>query len=95
MEHRTWGNLLDVRIISATPTWSLSLLGSTIGRVGRTIIAVRIFTIDVSRFGEDQMATNGTLFKGEVPMTHLVFDLSFGKREVEKGKVDLRGRRRR
>jgi hypothetical protein len=65
-------------------------LGSTVGRVRGTIIAFGIFTIDVLRFGEDQMATNGTLFKGEVPMTHLVFDLSFEKREEATGKLDLR-----
>jgi hypothetical protein len=60
---------------------SLSLFGSTVARVRRTNIAFGIFTIDILRFGEDQMATTGTLFKGEVPMTHLVFDLSFEKRE--------------
>lgn len=58
---------------------SPSLLGSTIARVRRTNIAFGILAIDVLRFGEDQMAANGTLFKAEVPMTHLVFDLSFGK----------------
>ena len=90
-----WGNLLDVRIISATPTMSPSLLGSTVARVGRSNIAFGFLTIDVSRFGEDQMAANGTLFKGEVPVTHLVFDLSFEIREGATGKVDLRGYRRR
>ena len=88
-----WGKLLDVRIISATPTTSASLLGSTVERVGNTIIAFGISTIDILRFGEDQMTTNGTLFKGEVPMTHLLFDLSFDKREegaTGKGKLDLR-----
>lgn len=94
MELTRWGNLLDVRIISATAT-SPSLLGSTVGRVRRTKIAFGILTIDVLRIGEDQMATNGTLFKGEVPMTHLVFDLIFEKREGATGKVDLRGYRRR
>ena len=68
---------------------SPSILGSTVGRVLRTIIAFGIFTIDVLRIGEDQMATNGTLFKGEVPMTHLVFGLSFEKREEATGNVDL------
>jgi hypothetical protein len=86
VEVRTRGNLLDVRIISATQTMSPSLLGSTVGRVRRTIIAFGFFTIDVLRIGEDQMATNGTLFKGEVPMTHLVFDLSFEKREEGRGR---------
>jgi len=74
---------------------SLSVLGSTVGRVRRTIIAFGISTIDVLRTGEDRMTTNGTLFKGEVPMTHLVFDLSFEIREGATGKVDLRGCRRR
>lgn len=41
------------------------------------------------------MAANRTLVKGEVPMTHLVFDLSFEKREGATGKVDLKGYRRR
>jgi hypothetical protein len=86
VEVRTRGNLLDVRIISATQTMSPSLLGSTVGRVRRTIIAFGFFTIDVLRIGEDQMATNGTLFQGEVPMTHLVFDLSFEKREEGRGR---------
>lgn len=81
---------MDVRIISAAPTISPSLLGSTVGRVRSTIIAFGIFTIDILRFGEDQMTTNGTLFKGEVPMTHLVFDLSFDKREGATEKLDLR-----
>jgi len=75
----TWSNLLDVRIISATPTMSVSLSGSTIGRVRRTIIAFGIFTIDVLRIGEDQMTTNGTRFKGEVPMTHLGLRLKLRK----------------
>ena len=44
---------MDVRIISATPTMSVSLLGSTIGRVRSTIVAFGIFTIDVLRIGED------------------------------------------
>ena len=90
-----WGSLLDVRIISATPTMSTSHLGSTVGRVRRTNIAFGILTIDILRFGEDQMAANRTLVKGEVPMTHLVFDLSFEKREGATGKVDLKGYRRR
>jgi hypothetical protein len=49
----------------------------------RTIIAFLISTIDVFRFDEDQMTTNGTVFKGEVPVTHLVFVFvfGFGKRE--------------
>ena len=55
----------------------------------QTNIALAILTIDVLRIDEDQMATNGTPFKGEVPMTHLVFDLNFGKREGETGTVDL------
>jgi hypothetical protein len=77
VEVTTRRNLLDVRIISATAT-SPSISGSTVGRVRRTIIALGIFAIDVLRFSEDRMTTNGTLFKGEVPVTHLVFDLRDG-----------------
>ena len=65
-----WGGSLDARIISATPTLSATLLGSTVGRVRRTIKAFGSFTVDVLRIGEDQMAANGTLFKREVPVTH-------------------------
>lgn len=77
---------------------SVSLLDSTIERVRRTIIAFGIFTIDDLRIGEDQMTTNGTRFKGEVPMTHLGLRLKLrksSKTEGGDGKVDLRGCRRR
>jgi hypothetical protein len=57
---------LSVRIIAATRT------SGTVGRVRRTKIAFGISTIDVLRFDEDLMSTNGTNFKGEVPMTHRV-----------------------
>jgi hypothetical protein len=85
----------NLRIISATQTTSPFFLGSTVGRVCRTIIAFGIFTIDVLRIGEDQMATNGTLFKGEVPMTHLLFDLSFEKSEEATRKTGPEHGRRR
>ncbi len=71
---------MDVRIISATLTATSRSL-RTVERVRRTIIAFGIFTVDDFRIDEDQMTTNGTLFKGEVPMTHLVSDLSFENRE--------------
>lgn len=70
---------------------SSSPLDSTVGRVHRTIIAFRIFAIDVLRIGEDRMATNGTLFKGEVPMTHLVFDLKLRKKGRGDGKTGPEG----
>jgi len=76
---------LSVRIISATLTKGTSQLGSTVERMGRTIIALAVPTIDVLRFGEDQMTTNGTLFKGEVPMTHLVLRLKLRKKGRDDG----------
>lgn len=78
---------LSVRIISATSARSTF---TAVERMRRTNIANGFHAIDVSRFDEDPMSTNGTGFKGEVPVTHLVFVLSFGKREEATEKVDLR-----
>jgi hypothetical protein len=83
VEERRWREM-SVRIISATLTTSMSRsgIGGTVGRMQRTIIALGVSAIDVFRTGEDQMITNGTLFKGEVPVTHL--------REGGEGKGGLR-----
>lgn len=74
---------MSVRIISATSAVSTF---ATVGRMRRTNIANGFRAIDVTRFDEDPMATNGTGFKGEVPVTHLVFVLSFGNREGRRRK---------
>jgi len=70
----------NVRIISATPTGRTSRSGGTVERMRRTIIAFGISTIDLCLFGEDQVTAGGTLFKGEMSMTHRQnFVLSFGE----------------
>jgi hypothetical protein len=60
----------NVRIISATPTGRTSRSGGTVERMRRTIITFGISTIDLFLFGEDQVTAGGTLFKGEMSMTH-------------------------
>ena len=48
-----------------------TISGGAVGRMRGTIKTCGIFAIDVVLFGEDQMTTDGTLIKAEVPMTHL------------------------
>jgi hypothetical protein len=62
----------DIRIISTTATANSSGLGGAVGRMHGTIITFCLLAIDAALFDEDQMSANGTFFKAEVPMTHLI-----------------------
>jgi hypothetical protein len=57
----------------------------------RTIIAFGILAIDIVLPGEDQMTASGTLFKAEVPMTHLdLGGLSSELRKKGRGDGEMR-----
>jgi len=76
----------------------MSRSGSAVGRMCRTIITFEILTIDVLRLGEDQVTADGTLFKGEMSVTHLPpFSLGFfakgkGRNGGKRGRTSDGGR---
>jgi len=75
----------------------MSRSGSAVGRMCRAIITFGILAIDVLRLGEDQVTADGTLFKGEMSVTHLppfslgFFEEGMGKRggNERREKADL------